>query len=66
MRLLPRDERLFDLFFSTKGSHGTGFGLAVTRKIVEENGGAIAVESELGQGTTFTITLPLRNEPGFN
>ncbi len=52
---------LFDLFFSTKGAQGTGLGLAVTRKIVEEGGGTITVESETGQGTAFTITLPTQH-----
>jgi len=51
-------EALFTQFFSTKGSAGTGLGLLVTKKIVEEHGGQIAVESEQGQGTTFTVMLP--------
>jgi signal transduction histidine kinase len=50
--------KLFTVFFSTKGSKGTGLGLAVTRKIVEEHGGRIDVESQEGEGTTFTICLP--------
>ncbi len=51
-------DRIFDLLFSTKGSKGTGFGLAVTKKIVEEHGGRVEVESEVGRGTTFRILLP--------
>jgi signal transduction histidine kinase len=51
-------ERIFKLFFTTKSS-GTGFGLAVAKKIVERHGGTIAVESEVGKGTRFTIELPL-------
>jgi len=50
--------KLFTVFFSTKGSKGTGLGLPVTQKIVEEHGGRIDVESQEGEGTTFTICLP--------
>ncbi len=52
-------ERIFHLFYSTKGRGGTGIGLAVTRKIIEEHGGRIEFISEPGQGTTFTVLLPL-------
>ncbi|MCK4548504.1 MAG: GAF domain-containing protein, partial [Candidatus Eisenbacteria sp.] len=57
---IPEEDRgrIFDALFSTKGSKGTGFGLAVTKKIVEEHGGRIDLDSELGRGTTFTICLP--------
>ncbi len=54
--------RIFDLFFSTKGSKGTGLGLAVTRKIIEEHGGTIRVHSTPGQGTEFVISLPPSRE----
>lgn len=50
--------RVFEPFFSTKGSRGTGLGLAVVRKTIEEHGGKIALESVVGQGTKFTIGLP--------
>jgi PAS domain S-box-containing protein len=53
-------EKLFERFFSTKGGKGTGLGLLVTRKIVEEHGGTISVESEPGKGTTFTMRFPNR------
>jgi signal transduction histidine kinase len=53
-------ERLFEVFFSTKGNRGTGLGLAVTHKIVSEHGGSIAVDSTPGTGTTFTVHLPAR------
>jgi signal transduction histidine kinase len=51
-------EPVFRLFFTTKSS-GTGLGLAVTKKIVERHGGTIAVASEHGRGTCFTIELPV-------
>ncbi|MDQ7784372.1 MAG: PAS domain-containing protein [Desulfomonilaceae bacterium] len=59
---MPQDvvEKLFTKFYSTKGSKGTGLGLVVTRKIVEEHGGRIEVESEFGVGTVFTVVIPLR------
>ena len=49
---------IFDPFFSTKGSRGTGLGLAVTRKIIEEHGGYIEVESAPDQPAVFAIYLP--------
>ena len=52
-------KKLFVPFYSTKGQRGTGLGLAVTKKIVEEHEGSIKVESKLGQGTTFRIRLPM-------
>lgn len=52
-------QRLFEPFLSTKGQRGTGLGLAVTRKIAQEHGGAVGVESERGRGATFAIVLPL-------
>lgn len=51
-------DRVFEPFFSTKGSKGTGLGLAVTQKIIEEHGGKVELVSNLGKGTTFRIVLP--------
>jgi signal transduction histidine kinase len=48
-------QKLFERFFSTKGPKGTGLGLLVTRKTVDEHGGTISFESEPGKGTTFTM-----------
>jgi signal transduction histidine kinase len=50
--------KLFTTFFTTKGLGGTGLGLLTTRKIVQEHGGRIVVESQLDQGTTFRSLLP--------
>jgi signal transduction histidine kinase len=60
----PEDlPRVFDRFYRVSGSdarsRGTGLGLAIAKRIVEAHGGSIAVESDLGRGTTFTTRLPL-------
>ena len=55
-------DRIFTPFFTTK-EHGTGLGLALTHKIIEDHGGSIMVSSTLGVGTAFRILLPLVPTP---
>jgi signal transduction histidine kinase len=63
----PDMERIFDEFQQadssvTKTKGGTGLGLSIAKRIVEMHGGKISVESEVGHGSTFTFTLPVRVE----
>ena len=53
-------ERIFDPYFSTKDV-GTGLGLPIAKKIIEDHGGTIRVESEVQRGTIITIRLPRKN-----
>ncbi len=53
-------ERIFEPGFTTKGGRiGMGLGLAISGEIVRRHGGTIAVETEVGKGTTFTVRLPV-------
>jgi len=55
---------IFEPFFTTKGT-GNGLGMSITYGLIEQHGGAINVESKLGEGSTFTIRLPIDRE-GYN
>lgn len=52
--------KVFHRFFSTKGSRGTGLGLMIAKKIMDEHGGTITLESKKGSGTTVAIRIPVR------
>jgi sensor histidine kinase regulating citrate/malate metabolism len=53
----------FTTFFTTKGLGGTGLGLLMTKKIIQEHGGSIQLKTEPDQGTTFRICLPRKRLP---
>jgi PAS domain S-box-containing protein len=56
-----QQRQMFDLFYSSKGHQGTGLGLFITNKVIAKHGGSISVDSEIGQGTTFHIRLPIKS-----
>lgn len=62
--MTPDDlKRIFDPFYTTKSvGQGTGLGLSLSYSIVQKHGGRIEVDSELGQGTTFRVWLPVRQQ----
>ena len=56
-------EKIFSLFFTSKGIKGTGLGLFIANKIVDKHGGRIEVDSEPQRGTRFLIRFPLKARP---
>lgn len=54
-------DQIFDPFYTSK-DNGTGLGLAITHGFIEQHSGSIGVNSKVGEGTTFTISIPLKNE----
>jgi signal transduction histidine kinase len=57
--------RVFDRFYRAENAHfrsGAGLGLAIAQRIIEQHSGKIEVESELGQGSRFTVALPVLNQ----
>lgn len=56
-------EKMFSLFFSSKGSKGTGLGLYIAHEVVKQHGGRIQVDSSPGVGTEFCIELPRKYVP---
>jgi signal transduction histidine kinase len=57
-------QKIFEPFYTTKlGRRGVGLGLAIAKKFVEANNGRIEVESRVGDGSKFTVKLPLATDP---
>jgi len=52
-------EKIFTLFFSSKGSKGTGFGLFIANHVIKQHGGTITVKSAPGQGALFCVNIPV-------
>jgi signal transduction histidine kinase len=67
--IAPEDlPRVFEEFGQARNQHGqaegTGLGLALVKRFVELHGGTVAVESAVGRGSTFAVSLPVRRVPG--
>jgi two-component system sensor histidine kinase ResE len=68
MGISPEDQaRIFDRFYrvrrpETESIEGTGLGLAIVKKLVEAHNGKIGLESHLGEGSVFHVTLPISDE----
>ena len=67
---IPRDElpRIFDRFYRTRAvrsmvARGSGIGLSLVKQIVTGHGGRVHVKSDLGNGATFEVTIPIRTDP---
>ena len=63
-RGIPKENlrRIFDIFFTTKGPQGTGMGLSMAYRIIKDHNGDIHVNSKVGEGTQFTVFLPIWKE----
>jgi len=63
-RGIPKENlrKIFDIFFTTKGPQGTGMGLSLAYRIIKDHNGDINVESEVGKGTKFIVSLPIWEE----
>jgi len=63
-RGIPKENlrKIFDIFFTTKGPQGTGMGLSMAYRIIKDHNGDINVESEVGKGTRFNVSLPIWEE----
>ena len=58
-------QKVFQPFFTTKGE-GSGLGLSIVKRIVEEHGGWITLQSQEGRGATFTLVFPCEGERGWH